>query len=86
MSIGIDHAVRLDFLPYDGHQRLTPHVCNWHGVDFAAAFQWAEYDDFSCRSAPTLSFAPTTKITLINFDLTTKFNRPFLLFAGNLGA
>ena len=83
IAIRIDNAVRHDFLPNDGHQRVGLGVVNDLRVNAIPAFQDAKNNDLSGSAATTFAFAVATKIRFIQLDFPAKH---FFCLQGKLGS
>jgi hypothetical protein len=68
IRVGVDNRIRNNLLPDDGQERVFADVGDHHGVDFAAALEEAEDQDFAGCAAPRLPFAKAAKIALIDLD------------------
>ena len=70
-SVGIDHRVQIDFLPYNGHQRAHRAISDNLRIHFTTSLDQSENDVFSfgpTASDPTHSTG--SKITFIDLNFT----------------
>ena len=69
-TIRINNAVRHDFLFDNRHQSIGLGIIYDNGIDPSVAFQDAEDNHFSCRTATTSAFTPSTEIAFVQLDRT----------------
>ena len=65
-AIRVNNAVRHDFLFDNRHQGIRLGIIRHNGIDPSVAFQDAEDNYFSCRSATASALAPFAKIVSSN--------------------
>ena len=68
-TVRINDAVGHDLTLNDRHQRAAVSVRNHASINPFATLKLATYKSFFSRSSPILAFAPSSKVTLVNFDL-----------------
>ena len=78
-AVRIDDAVRDDFILDNGHQCRRSGIRDNLRVDLPLTLQKPEHRDFPSGAATTFTFASTTKVGSINFDLSTENRAGFLL-------
>ena len=61
-AIGINNTVRHDFLFANSHQSIRLGIIYDNGIDPSVAFQNAEDNHFSCRTATASAFTPSAEI------------------------
>ena len=71
-TIGINNAVRHDCLFDNRHQRIGLGIIYDNGIDPSVAFQNAEDNPFSCRTATASDFTPSAEITFVQLDRALK--------------
>ena len=71
-TIGINNAVRHDFLFDNSHQSIGLGIICDNGIDPSVAFQNAKDNHFSCRTATTSAFTPSAEIAFVQLDGTLK--------------
>ena len=71
-TIGINNAVRHDCLFDNRHQRIGLGIIYDNGIDPSVAFQNAEDNHFSCRTATASAFTPSAEITFVQLDRALK--------------
>ena len=71
-TIGINYAVRHDFLFDNRHQSIRLGIIHYNDIDPSVAFQNAEDNHFSCRTATTSAFTPSAEIAFVQLDGTLK--------------
>ena len=67
-TIGINNTVRHDFLFDNRHQSIGLGIIYDNGIDPSVAFQDAEDNHFSCRTATTPAFTPSDEIAFVQLD------------------
>ena len=71
-TIGINNTVRHDF-PFDNrHQSIGLGIIHHNGIGPSVAFQDAEDNHFSCRTATTPAFTPSAEIAFVQLDRALK--------------
>ena len=71
-TIGINNTVRHDFLFDNSHQSIGLGIIYDNGIDPSVAFQNAEDNHFSCRTATTSAFTPSAEIAFVQLDRALK--------------
>ena len=71
-TIRVNNAVRHDFLFDNRHQSIRLDTIYDNGIDPSVAFQNAEDNHFSCRTATTAAFPPSTEMAFVQFDRAIK--------------
>ena len=66
-TIGINNTVRHDFLFDNSHQSIGLGII-YHGIDSSVAFQNAEGNHFSCRTATTSAFTQSAELAFVQLD------------------
>ena len=69
-TIGINNTVRHDFLFDNSHQSIGLGIIYDNGINPSVAFQDAEDNHFSCRTATTPAFTPSAEIAFVQLDRT----------------
>ena len=69
-AIRVNNAVRHDFLFDNRHQSIGLGIIYDNGIDPSVAFQDAEDNHFSCRTATTPAFTPSAEIAFVQLDRT----------------
>ena len=67
-AIRVNNAVRHDFLFDNRHQSIGLGIIHHNGIDPSVAFQNAEDNHFSCRTATTSAFTPSAEIAFVQLD------------------
>ena len=67
-TIGINNTVRHDFLFNNRHQSIRLGIIYDNGIDPSVAFQNAEDNHFSCRTATASAFTPSAEIAFVQLD------------------
>ena len=67
-AIRVNNAVRHDFLFDNRHQSIRLGIIYDNGIDPSVAFQNAEDNHFSCRTATTSAFTPSAEIAFVQLD------------------
>ena len=67
-TIRINNAVRHDFLFDNRHQSIGLGIIHHNGIDPSVAFQNAEGNHFSCRTATTSTFTQSAEIAFVQLD------------------
>ena len=67
-TIGINNTVRHDFLFDNRHQSIGLGIIHHNGIDPSVAFQNAEDNHFSCRTATASAFTPSAEIAFVQLD------------------
>ena len=67
-TIGINNTVRHDFLFDNRHQSIGLGIIYDYGIDPSVAFQNAEDNHFSCRTATMSAFTPSAEIAFVQLD------------------
>ena len=78
-AIRVNDAVRHDFLFDNRHQSIGLGIIYDNGIDPSVAFQNAEDNHFSCRTATTPAFTPSAEIAFV------QLNRAFKSLIGSQG-
>lgn len=71
-AVGVHDAIRLDHLLHDRHERRGADVGYHHREHLSATLKQAENRYFPSGTSPTLAFANTAEIALVDFHLTAK--------------
>ena len=71
-AIGINNTVRHDFLFDNRYQSIGLGIIYDYGIDPSVAFQNAEDNHFSCRTATTSAFTPSAEIAFVQLDRALK--------------
>ena len=71
-AIRVNNAVRHDFLFDNRHQSIGFGIIYDNGIDPSVAFQNAEDNHFSCRTATTSAFTPSAEIAFVQLDRALK--------------
>ena len=71
-AIGINNTVRHDFLFDNSHQSIGLGIIHDNGINPSVAFQNEEDNHFSCRTATTSAFTPSTEIAFVQFNRALK--------------
>jgi len=77
-AVGVNNAVKLDFIENYWHQCCCPGILNHHRMDLGIALESTKNNNFISRSPASLAFARATRITPIKFNAAIKH---FLAFA-----
>ena len=71
-AIGINNTVRHDFLFDNRHQSIRLGIIYDNGIDPSVAFQNAEDNHLSCRTATTAAFPPSAETAFVQLDRALK--------------
>ena len=71
-TIRANNAVRHDFLFDNRHQSIGLGIICDNGIDPSVAFQNAEDNHFSCRTATTSAFTPSAELAFVQLDRALK--------------
>ena len=71
-TIGINNTVRHDFLFDNRHQSIGLGIIHHNGIDPSVAFQNAEGNHFSCRTATTSTFTQSAELAFVQLDRALK--------------
>ena len=71
-TIRVNNTVRHDFLFDNSHQSIGLGIIHDNGINPSVAFQNAEDNHFSCRTATTSAFTPSTEIAFVQFNRALK--------------
>ena len=69
-AVCINNTVRHDFLYNNRHQSIGLGIIYGNSLDPSVAFQNAEDNNFSCRTATTSALATSAEIAFVQFDRT----------------
>ena len=67
-TIRVNNAVRHDFLFDNSHQSIRLGIIHHNGINLSVAFQDAEDNHFSCRTATVSAFTPSAEIAFVQLD------------------
>ena len=67
-AIGINNTIRHDFLYNNRHQSIGLSIIYGNSLDPSVAFQNAEGNHFSCRTATTSTFTQSAEIAFVQLD------------------
>ena len=71
-AIRVNNTVRHDFLFDNRHQSIGLGIIYDNGIDPSVAFQNAEDNHFSCRTATASAFTPSAEIAFVQLNGTLK--------------